>query len=230
MKIGVVADIHGNLPALEAVLSDMPPVEKRICLGDIVGYNPFPAECVAVVQDAFEFVIQGNHDREVKNAERYSSNHQAEAGLEYAEKELEDDQIEYLLTLPTEVEVEELLAVHSHPVHRDEYVFPRDFPTMRPYLDDYGGILLGHTHIQHKAVIDDRLILNPGSVGQPRDGTHAAYAVVDTDSMDGELHSTEYDVEKTIQEIHRVGLPEATAERLTPGSDSGRGRSKNPWR
>jgi predicted phosphodiesterase len=174
-------------------------------------------------------VLQGNHDREVRNSETYSSNRQAEAGLKYAESELSDDQVEYLLERPEQVEIEDFLAVHSHPENLDEYVFPKDFPRMRPYLDDHSGIFLGHTHLQHEAVIDDRLVSNPGSVGQPRDGTAAEYAVVDTEDLESELYTTGYDIQETVQEIKDAGLPDATAERLLPESQ-GRRRSGNPWR
>ena len=229
MRLGVISDVHANLPALEAVLSDMPEVDELLCLGDIVGYNPFPGECVDLVQEECDYVLQGNHDRNVENPGMYSSNRQAEAGLRYAENELNEDQIEYLLERPEQVELEGFLAVHSHPENLDEYVFPEDFPRMRPYLDSYDGLFLGHTHLQHEAVIDDRLVLNPGSVGQPRDGTAAEYAVVDTESLESELYTTGYSIQETVQEIRDAGLPDATAERLTPES-RGRRRDRNPWR
>jgi putative phosphoesterase len=229
MRIGLISDIHANLPAFEAVLDDIPEVDELVCLGDIVGYNPFPAECVELVRRECDYVLQGNHDREVEHPDEYSSNRQAEAGLRYAKKELRTEQIDYLLERPERVEVDGFLMVHSHPENVDEYVFPKDFPRMRPFLDDYDGIFLGHTHLQHEAVIDDRLILNPGSVGQSRSGTAAEYAVVDVESSESKLHMTGYEIQKTIQEIEKVGLPDATAERLVPESQGGC-RSRNPWR
>jgi len=228
MKLGLISDVHANLPALESVLEDMPEVDQLVCLGDVVGYNPFPAECVDLVQEECEYVLQGNHDREVRNPETYSGNRQAEAGLRYANEELSDEQIEYLLERPEQIEIGDFLAVHSHPENVDEYVFPKDFPRMRPYLDDYSGIFLGHTHLQHEAVIDDRLVLNPGSVGQPRDGTAAEYAVVDTETMQSELYTTGYDIQETVREIKDSGLPDAAAERLLP--ETGGRRRGNPWR
>lgn len=229
MKIGLLSDIHANRPALEAVLEDMPTVDLLVCLGDVVGYNPFPSECVEMVRHECDVVLQGNHDREIRNPERYDNNKQARAGLTYAQRELQDEQIEYLLALPAHQEIGEFLAVHSHPANLDEYVFPKDFPKMRPYLDDHDGIFLGHTHLQHEAVIDDRLIVNPGSVGQPRDGTAARYAVVDADTHEISVYGTEYAIQEVTREIKRTGLPDATAERLTPG-DRGRRRDRNPWR
>lgn len=232
MKLGLVSDVHANLPALEAVLDDMPEsVDEVVCLGDVVGYNPFPAECVDLVREECGYVLQGNHDREVRNPERYSSNRQAEAGLRYAEKELSGDQVEYLLELPEQVEVEGILAVHSHPENLDEYVFPDDFPEMRPYLDGYDGLFLGHTHVQHEEVVDDRLVLNPGSIGQPRNGTAAEYAVVDTESLESTLYTTGYEIQETVQAIKDAGLPDDTAERLLPDSVGKKNerQRRNPW-
>jgi putative phosphoesterase len=228
MKLGLVSDIHANFPAFEAVLNDMPDVDTLVCLGDVIGYNASPVECVDLVQDQCSYVLRGNHDREVETPDTYSSNKQAEAGLRYAKRELTDEQIEYLLERPEQIEIGGFLAVHSHPKIVDEYVFPNDVQRMRPYLDDYDGILLGHTHLQHKTVIDNNLILNPGSVGQSRNGTAAAYAVIDTESLESELCTTSYDIQETIQRIKNAGLPDATAERLVSESQYRR-QSGNPW-
>jgi diadenosine tetraphosphatase ApaH/serine/threonine PP2A family protein phosphatase len=114
----------------------------------------------------------------------------------------------------------DLLVVHDHPEHVDRYVRPPDFSRMRPYLDEYDGLALGHTHVQHQATVDGRLVLNPGSVGQPRDGDpRAAYAVVDTDTEPptATLHRVEYDVERVQAAVRAAGLPERTADRLARG-------------
>ena len=89
---------------------------------------------------------------------------------------------------------------------------------MRPFLDDYDGIFIGHTHIQHRARIDDRLIVNPGSVGQPRDGDpRAAYATYDTATDDLEFHRVDYPIQDVEREINAVGLPSESATRLYDG-------------
>jgi predicted phosphodiesterase len=90
---------------------------------------------------------------------------------------------------------------------------------MRPYLDDHDGIVLGHTHVQHEAVIDDRLIVNPGSVGQPRDNDpEAAYAVLDVDANAVKMHRVEYDVNRVISRINDLDLPKKSGTRLQDGS------------
>lgn len=220
MKLGVISDIHSNKVALDAVLADMPRVDRIVCAGDIVGYNPWPAECVETVRDVAAEVVMGNHDRHFPTPSKYRSNHMARRGLEHTKEQLSDGQAEWVQELPRTVEVADgsILMVHSHPKNVGEYVKPRDFPRMRRYLDDYVGLILGHTHIQHEATIDGRLILNPGSVGQPRDGdSKAAYAVIDTAEMEAKLHRVEYDIREVKQAVNEAGLPEKTGNRLARG-------------
>lgn len=216
MRLGVISDIHGNLPALKKVLPELGDVDRLICLGDIAGYNPYLGECLELVQDTCDLVLQGNHDR----LETQGLNQQAVTGIRYAKKNLSEEQKQHLQSLPEKKDVfdTDYLSVHSHPERVDEYVMPRDFPRMRPYLDDYRGIFLGHTHDQHVAVIDDRLILNPGSVGQPRDGDpRAAYAIVDTEPGEYSFGRVEYDVDKVVEKIEDSGLPPGLGQRLWEG-------------
>lgn len=221
MILSVISDIHGNLPALEAVLEDVPDdVDKLVCLGDVVGYGPWPVECVAQVKAHCSTIVQGNHDREVADPDGYTDNEQAMAGLYYAREQLQDADIEWLQSLSRRTEIlgGRVLLVHDHPETIDRYVTPRSFPEVRPYLDDYDAALLGHTHLQHEAVIDDRLILNPGSVGQPRDGdSRAAYAVVDTDNWETDLRRVEYDIGRVQEKVEEAGLPREIGDRLASG-------------
>lgn len=221
MKVALLSDIHSNLPALEAVLDEMPDdVDELVCLGDIVGYGPWPSECVHLIQEYCNTVIQGNHDREAPDPEGYTNNEMAMAGLRYAKSELINANLVFLQSRPRKTDFldGEVLLVHDHPEDVDRYVTPRDFPRVRPYLDDYKACFLGHTHIQHEAVIDDRLILNPGSVGQPRDGdSRAAYAIVDTEDWSTDLRRVEYDIKKVQRKVEEEGLPREIGDRLKSG-------------
>lgn len=220
MKIGLISDIHANLPALEAVMRDMPPVDSIVCAGDVIGYNPMPAACVDRIQDIATTTVQGNHDRTVETPERYAANHTAHAGLKHALDTLTEPQLRWLRELPESATIGdgEYLLVHSHPDHRGKYVYPDQFPDLRPFLDEYAGVILGHTHVQHKTHVDDRLIVNPGSVGQPRDeDPRAAYAILDTEEQDAELRRVHYDIDRVHHEIVIEGLPSQSGERLFEG-------------
>lgn len=222
MLIGLLSDVHANSPALEAVLDDMPPVDRVLCAGDVVGYNPWPAECVDRVRDVAARTVRGNHDRTVETPARYRANRMAEAGLEHAKEALSDDQLEWVRGLPRAATFadDRYLLVHSHPApeREDAYVYPEEFANLRRYLDEYDGVVLGHTHVQAAESVDGRLVVNPGSVGQPRDGDpDAAYAVLDTDADEVELRRVAYDVDRVAAAIEAAGLPERTAARLYKG-------------
>jgi putative phosphoesterase len=225
MRIALLSDVHGNLPALEAVLYDLDEdtVDATVCAGDVVGYGPWPGECVERVREACSAVVQGNHDRTVETPAEYSQNEMAMRGLEYAKRELSDEQREWLAALPprTTIGRGRVRLVHSHPDpdQLGRYVRPRAFPEMRPYLDDYDGLVLGHTHLQHRAKVDGKLIVNPGSVGQPRDGDpDAAYAVLDVEDATVELRRVDYDVDRVIKRVEEEGLPRRIGTRLLDGS------------
>lgn len=222
MKIGVLSDVHANLPALDAVLNDMPPVDAVVNVGDVIGYNPWPAECVSRIQELADWSVIGNHDRTVETPERYAANHMAEAGLQHAKRELSSDQLEWLTGRPRTVTGPdgEYLIVHCHPdaTRRDTYVYPEDFPSLEEYLEEYDGVIMGHTHVQGMSEFEDGVILNPGSVGQPRDGdSRAAYAILDSDDRTVELHRVPYDIERVEEAVSACDLPRQTADRLRNG-------------
>ena len=152
MKVGLISDVHANLPALEAVLDDMPAVDRTVCAGDVIGYNPWPAECVERVREVAAMTVRGNHDRTVGTPERYRANRMAEAGLEHAKDALSDDQRGWLDGLPRAESFagDRFLLVHSHPAaeREDAYVYPEEFPNLDRHMSDYDGIVLGHTHVQ----------------------------------------------------------------------------------
>lgn len=221
MKIGLFSDVHANLAALEAVLAEMPPVDRLVFVGDAVGYNASPAECVARIREVADVVVRGNHDRDVDTVGVYDHSPMAREGILHARETVPADQRKWLRSLPGRRELDNgLRLAHSHPKtgRRDTYVRPEDFELMCIYLDDHDGLVLGHTHVQHAARVDGRLVVNPGSVGQPRDGDpRAAYAVVDTETLTADLRRVEYDVATAQKRIRAAGLPDRTAERLAEG-------------
>ncbi|AHG05037.1 DNA repair protein [Halobacterium sp. DL1] len=218
MKVGVVSDIHSNLVALEAVLADMPDVDRLVCAGDVVGYNAWPAECVDVLRERNVPTVMGNHDRMVATGRNFRGNGMAQAGVEYADAELNDVQRTWVENLPRERTFADgrLKVVHDHPEDQDRYTYPDEFsPAL---LGDEDALVLGHTHVQHHERYDEGVVVNPGSVGQPRDrDPRAAYAVLDLENLSVEERRVEYDVERVADAVRAAGLPSRTAERLASG-------------
>jgi putative phosphoesterase len=220
MRVGLISDIHANRPALDAVLADLPEVDEVVCAGDVVGYNPWPADCVDRVRDVARVTVEGNHDRNVETPERYRANRMAQAGLEHAREHLDEARLAWLRGLPERETLydDRLLLVHSHPTRTGRYVYPDEFPAVAEVAGEYEAVVLGHTHAQHAAIHEGTLVCNPGSVGQPRDGDpRAAYAVLDTESMTADLHRVAYDVDEVREAVAEAGLPERTAARLARG-------------
>jgi putative phosphoesterase len=228
MNLGVLSDVHGNRVALEAVLDDAPAVDGWLCVGDIVGYNPWPAACVEAVWDlpapdgdAGAPTVMGNHDRAVATESPFRFNAMAKAGVEYAVDELDDEHLAWLRDLPDRRrECDGRVAiVHGHPDDVDRYTYPEEFDGAM--LGDEDLLLLGHTHVQGAESFDEGVVLNPGSVGQPRDGDpRAAYATVDLDDAgvaDWELHRVSYDVEAVQAAVAEAGLPSKIGSRLEQG-------------
>ncbi len=223
MRIGLVSDIHANAVALEAVRDAMPRVDRTLCAGDVVGYNPHPRECVETVREAGWPTVQGNHDRAVETPERYRHNEMAHAGLRHARERLDEDQRAWLAGLPESRTVldGQVRVVHSHPTDLDRYVMPSGFAALGPHLGDERVLVLGHTHVQHHERVEGTLVVNPGSVGQPRDGDpRAAFAVLDIEDEGRpsvEEHRVAYDVERVQGDVVAAGLPERTGARLERG-------------
>lgn len=218
MLVGVISDIHANRVALEAVLADMPDVDALVCAGDVVGYNPWPAECVDALRARDVPTIMGNHDRSVVTETGYPGNRMADAGVHHALDELDDDQLEWLRGLPTERLCFDgrMKLVHGHPDDPNRYTYPGLFSAT--LLEDEDVLVMGHTHVQAHETFDEGVVMNPGSVGQPRDeDPRAAYSVVDLDDLTVEEHRVEYDVEAVVEAVEAAGLPEGTGTRLRKG-------------
>jgi putative phosphoesterase len=204
--------------ALSAVLDDMPPVDRLVCAGDVVGYNPWPAECVRDLRDRSVPCVMGNHDRAVARTTGFRFNGMAQAGVEHARAELNDLDLEWLRRLPDERLVADgrVKLVHGHPDDPDHYTYPEEFDP--DLLDGEDVLVMGHTHIQHHERYDEGIVCNPGSVGQPRDGDpRAAYAVVDLADMTVEERRVEYDVDQVARAVQEAGLPEQIGSRLSEG-------------
>ena len=267
-RLAIISDIHGNRVALEQVLRDceVRNVDAIFCLGDIVGYGPEPAECLALVRSNCRLSIRGNHEDALLHPEVTRSwNPVARAGIAFARRTMSPDSLAFVGSLPSSFAISEtLLGVHDSPVPtEDGMTYLR---TKQDAAEAFGWFgerfcLVGHTHVPscfttgvksardsigvtdvaehdlhvhghsvqghsiqgHSIVIElpkaGRSIINPGSVGQPRDrDPRASYAVLDIGRNLLELQRVEYDVAEVLRRSLAVGLPPIVGERLAMGA------------
>jgi predicted phosphodiesterase len=239
VRIAVISDIHGNLHALEAVLesiaADAP--ETVWCLGDLVGYGPRPNRCCALVVEKAELCLIGNHDLGVLgrlDLDEFAPD--AAASARWTAEVLSDESRAYLESLEPQIVRKDVELYHASP--RDpvwEYVLSPEVAIASLAATSAPLVLVGHSHVplrygweqQALALCEEgtqvdlareRWLLNPGSVGQPRDGdARAAYLLLDLEAQRAEFKRVRYEVAKTQAEIRERGLPEALAERLAHG-------------
>lgn len=210
--IGLVSDIHANLPALEAVLADMPAVDALVHAGDVVGYGPWPGACIDRLRARDTHAIRGNHDDTVFEDPTYG------AGDQYAREVLSDDNRAWLEGLPHDRTLFDgrLQVVHGHPEERYRYTRPIEFD--ESLLGHEDVLVLGHTHDQAKEGTDDGVVVNPGSVGQPRDrDPRAAYALLDLPSLEVTLRRVEYDIDRVAEKLEETPISQYNAQRLREG-------------
>ena len=239
MRLAVLSDIHANLAALDAVRSDLPDVDELWVLGDIVGYGPQPNEVIAALQQMGARSVMGNHDgAAIGQVDVSWFNPDAARAITWTASVIDENARAYLATLPEVRRSGELTAVHGSP--RDptwEYISDVEVAGANFASFDTRICLHGHTHVpivyrtdggqvQAMAAVpgspvsveSGRLLVNPGSVGQPRDGNPAAsYLVIDTGAQTAQFHRISYDVAATQRLMHDAGLPPRLVERLAYG-------------
>ena len=224
MRVLVISDVHANLPAMRAVLDEAGKADLVIHAGDVVGYNPFPNEAIELLREVGARSVMGNHDYSVGFGDVSYMNPMAEIADFWTIENLKPGYVSFLRSLPRSMRLS-LGGLRVHVVHGappDDiftYVFPWD---AGPWLLERARadiLIIGHSHIQFKMEFENGLLLNPGSVGQPRDGDpRAAFAILDiTDSYDLELARVEYPVDEVKKAIIEAGLPYELAARLDEG-------------
>jgi predicted phosphodiesterase len=241
MRAAVISDIHANLHALDAVLAaiDADDPDEVWCLGDLVGYGPRPNECCALVEARAAVCLAGNHDLAVRGTIDLAE-FSGEAGIAAAwtRTVLSGASRHYLDGLQPFGKASGVALFHGGP--RDpvwEYVLTDEAASAAFALTDEWLVLVGHSHAALQVSLRDkalegalapggtevelggaRRLLNPGSVGQPRDGDHrAAYLLLDLEAQHASFRRVEYDVERTQREMRDAGLPELLAVRLAAG-------------
>ncbi|MEQ9617387.1 MAG: metallophosphoesterase family protein [Phycisphaerales bacterium] len=248
-RIGLISDIHSNLEALEAVLCDvsLAGVDTLVCLGDITGYGPNPSECVELIRDTCDLVVLGNHDEAMINPKigaRFRGS--AKLALDFNRDALTIEQLTWLQALPERAETGDLSVTHAcFGPNKYDYLYSKEIASQAfTYMPTRFGAV-GHTHLpstfhccaqsqglpeqitmeavvgRAKVAIPEtcRMIINPGSVGQPRDrNPDASWAVLDTDASTFQIRRVWYDVMQVERKVLASGLPVAHAERLRIGA------------
>lgn len=245
MKILVLSDLHANWWALQSVLKDAAGQYDRIvCCGDLVGYNPRPGDVLNWVRQNCEAVIRGNHDKVVAGLEDLDwFNDVAQAAAVWTTAQLDEEELSYLRNLAQgPLPVQPFQVCHGSPRDEDEYVLSARDAATSLHTVQTPLTFFGHTHVQggfflqrgkpgsmpqvgkseNERVIelesDVSYLINPGSVGQPRDNDpRAAYLIYNIEERTVAFRRTEYPVEETAQEIKEAGLPDVLAYRLFRG-------------
>jgi diadenosine tetraphosphatase ApaH/serine/threonine PP2A family protein phosphatase len=238
-KFAILGDIHSNLEALDVVIADSQKrgVTHYACVGDVVGYNASPVECITRLQDLGAVTVRGNHDHYCTIATHLEGFHPLAADvIQWTRSQLQPIQLEFLHSLPYAVKVGDFTLVHS----------TLDTPEMWGYVFDNleaaanfnyqttQVCFFGHTHVpllfektsgiqsdlytRFKTAFGRKYFINVGSVGQPRDGNpKCGYVTYDTLTGDIEIHRLEYEIAKTQARIREANLPGRLADRLALG-------------
>jgi diadenosine tetraphosphatase ApaH/serine/threonine PP2A family protein phosphatase len=238
VRVGLLSDIHSNLVALEAVLAALGKVDALWVTGDTVGYGPDPGDTLALLRERGALLVQGNHDRAVATGEGLELFHDraADAALLH-QRWLSSEDRDALAALPTVVKAERFTLCHGS--LRDplwEYVTSARAAGATLKLAETEHCCNGHTHVpalyrlvgdQAKEThiteatayrLEERTMINAGSVGQPRDGDpRASFAVLDTEVGTATFYRASYRIDETQRRIRARGLPEMFAERLAFG-------------
>ncbi len=247
MRVGIIADVHANLAALEATLEALQrlDVAETICLGDVVGYNARPSECVERIARVCSATVVGNHDRDVlSRAPQDGTRAVARLVQTWTRTQLNSGHLDWLGQLPNRViHPDGFVAVHGcymNDLHYTGYVtstmLPANLERVATRQDWPSVALVGHTHTPvcafiHAAQLFESagavcqwpkgataVLLNPGSVGQPRDGDpRASFGVLDVSARTFEVHRVVYDIERTISDLDAAGLPSELGDRLREG-------------
>lgn len=243
MRYAIISDIHANLAAFSAVLDDIERLggaEKVWCLGDVVGYGPDPHECIELLRQTNHVCVAGNHDwAAIGKIDTAEFNPDAAVACLWTAQQLDSTDVEYLKSLPLVIQEGDFTLVHGSPREPIwEYLISTSLAKENFACFKSQFCLVGHSHVpllfsydedgacssrQFRANVwlalgRDRLIINPGSVGQPRDGDpQASYAIYDSETRLVRLYRVAYDVHFTQDRMENYGLPRRLVARLSYG-------------
>ena len=242
MRCAIIADVHSNLAAFTSVLDDIERrggVEEVWCLGDVVGYGPDPHRCLELLRQYNHICVAGNHDwAAVGRVDTSAFNPDATAACQWTAQQLSPEDKEYLNSLPLTIEKGDFTLVHGSPREPIwEYVISAGIAAENFAFFQSRFCLVGHSHVPlifryeggscpfnrfspdiRLVLGKSRLIINPGGVGQPRDGDpRASYAIYDSEDGVVRLYRIPYDIEATQAKMMKEGLPIRLVTRLSYG-------------
>ncbi len=238
-KYAILGDIHSNWEALSAVLEDarQNEVDSYVCVGDVVGYNANPAECLEKIRELCVAVVRGNHDHYVAHDECLEDFHPLAANvIDWTRRQLSREQLQYLKNLRLSAMVDGFTIVHSTLDMPEKWGYVIDALDADANFNYQTSSVCfhGHTHVpvvferqgrvvrssftSFQTTLGRKCFVNTGSVGQPRDGDpRAAYVIYDPAARRIDLRRVEYDIAATQRKIIAAGLPERLARRLENG-------------
>jgi putative phosphoesterase len=212
MKIGILSDVHANVYALKTVLEQLKREGIEIILhaGDLVGYNPTPAAVITTFQAEGISTIQGNHDAAVVGNWTENSSELMDRSTQWTRNQLDETDLLYLQNLPESMTVEydgiTIHIVHGSPQSQGEYIYPDDIT--ETLIGDEDVLVFGHTHYPIVSSLSTGLLINPGSVGQPRDSNlDPSFAILDTDTLPVSLQRVSYSRDIVQRKIKKSDLP-----------------------
>lgn len=235
MRLAFISDIHSNILALLNVLKDITKqnADEIYCLGDLIGYGPYPNQVIDTIRHLNIPTVMGNYDEGVGFSKGdcgcvYVTDEEKRNGqksIDWTTDQVTPDNKEYLKNLHVEISLEidgiRFLMVHGSPRRINEYLFEdRPEDSLRRVLEgkEIDVMLCGHTHKQYHRIIDGIHVINDGSVGKPKDrDPRACYALVDTEEFRVEFRRVRYPVETVAEDIVKRGLPRVFADSLIIG-------------
>ena len=246
MRLMVFSDIHGNLEALQSVLKDVAKknVHRSICIGDLIGYGPYPNECIDLARSIKNCrFLAGNHDvAALWETSPYGMSPAAKEAILWTMDQLSDDNKKFLKDLPDRIDLQNMTFVHANPYNPRgwRYVMDRKHALRSFAATSCRNLFIGHSHrplvitrkhffsVDLQKITDSpeihirdkkRRILNCGSVGQPRDrDPRSCYLIFDTNKKAIEFYRVSYDTEKTAKAVRAANLPISISKRLLKGT------------
>lgn len=228
-RIAIISDPHANVIALEAVLKvlDREKPDLWVCLGDLVGYGPSPSEVIELIRQRNMICVKGNHDAGVTG--ELTLKHFREPNRDLIKKTrsiISNEEMEWLKSIPLKAEGDDWVAAHSHPFEPQKWIYIESAFTARDILSKFNKqfLFIGHTHkpavVSNSFAVKEvakgnKYLINPGSVGQSRDGDYrASCGILDTEKYEYKNLRIEYDLEPVLTGLMKLGFSRKEADHL----------------